>query len=65
MKAAICYEFGQPLVVEEVKLDPPQAGEVRVSAHRGRSHAPGFSHNITLNSGTRNQSSNQGSSRSD
>ncbi len=30
MKAAICYEFGQPLVVEEVKLDPPQAGEVRV-----------------------------------
>ena len=30
MKAAICYEFGQPLVIEEVKLDPPQAGEVRV-----------------------------------
>jgi len=30
MKAAICYEFSQPLVVEEVKLDPPQAGEVRV-----------------------------------
>ena len=30
MKAAVCYEFGQPLVVEEVKLDPPQAGEVKV-----------------------------------
>ena len=30
MKAAVCYEFGQPLVVEEVEIDPPQAGEVRV-----------------------------------
>ncbi len=30
MKAAICYEFGKPLVIEEVKLDPPQAGEVKV-----------------------------------
>ncbi len=30
MKAAICYEFGQPLVVEEIELAPPQAGEVRV-----------------------------------
>lgn len=29
MKAAVCYEFGKPLVVEEVQLDPPQAGEVR------------------------------------
>lgn len=30
MKAAICYEFGKPLVIEEVKLDPPQTGEVKV-----------------------------------
>ena len=30
MKAAVCYEFGQPLVVEEVSIDPPQAGEVKV-----------------------------------
>lgn len=30
MKAAICYQFGQPLVVEEVELAPPQTGEVEV-----------------------------------
>jgi len=30
MKAAICYEFGKPLVVEEVTIDPPQAGEVQI-----------------------------------
>ena len=30
MKAAVCYEFGKPLVVEEVKIDPPRAGEVKV-----------------------------------
>ena len=30
MKAAVCYEFGQPLVVEEIELDPPRTGEVRV-----------------------------------
>jgi Zn-dependent alcohol dehydrogenase len=30
MKAAVCYEFNQPLVVEEVEIDPPQAGEVKV-----------------------------------
>ena len=30
MKAAVCYELGKPLVVEEVKLDPPQHGEVEV-----------------------------------
>ncbi len=30
MKAAICTEFGKPLVVEEVGIDPPQAGEVMV-----------------------------------
>jgi S-(hydroxymethyl)glutathione dehydrogenase / alcohol dehydrogenase len=30
MKAAVCYEFGKPLVVEEVDLDPPKGREVRV-----------------------------------
>ncbi|MBN1191902.1 MAG: Zn-dependent alcohol dehydrogenase [Dehalococcoidales bacterium] len=30
MKAAVCYEFKKPLVVEEVKLDPPQKGEVKI-----------------------------------
>ncbi|MFC1942760.1 Zn-dependent alcohol dehydrogenase [Chloroflexota bacterium] len=30
MKAAICYEFGKPLVIEEVELNPPQKGEVKV-----------------------------------
>ncbi len=30
MKAAVCYEFGKPLSVEEVDLDPPQKGEVKV-----------------------------------
>ncbi|MDP6346353.1 MAG: Zn-dependent alcohol dehydrogenase [Alphaproteobacteria bacterium] len=30
MKAAVCYEFGQPLVVEDVAIEPPQAGEVMV-----------------------------------
>lgn len=30
MKAAVCYEYGKPLVVEEVRLDPPQSGEVKV-----------------------------------
>lgn len=30
MRAAVCYEFGKPLVIEDVRLDPPQAGEVRV-----------------------------------
>jgi S-(hydroxymethyl)glutathione dehydrogenase / alcohol dehydrogenase len=30
MKAAVCYDFGKPLVVEEVTLDAPQEGEVRV-----------------------------------
>ena len=29
MKAAICYEFGKPLVIEDVTLDAPQAGEVK------------------------------------
>jgi S-(hydroxymethyl)glutathione dehydrogenase/alcohol dehydrogenase len=30
MKAAVCYEFGKPLVVEEVDLAPPHKGEVKV-----------------------------------
>ena len=30
MRAAVCHEFGKPLVVEELELDPPQAGEVQV-----------------------------------
>lgn len=30
MKAAICYETGKPLVVEEVDIDPPKKDEVKV-----------------------------------
>ncbi len=30
MKAAVLWEVGQPLSVEEVELDPPKAGEVHV-----------------------------------
>ena len=30
MRAAICYDFGEPLRVEEVMLDPPQHGEVKI-----------------------------------
>ena len=30
MRAAVCYEFGQPLVVEEIEIDSPQWGELRV-----------------------------------
>jgi len=30
MKAAVCYEFGKPLVIEDVEIDPPQKGEVKV-----------------------------------
>jgi Zn-dependent alcohol dehydrogenase len=30
VKAAICYAFGQPLQIEEVEIDPPQQGEVKV-----------------------------------
>ena len=29
MKAAVCYEFGKPLVIEDIELDPPQRGEVK------------------------------------
>ncbi len=30
MKAAVCYEFGKPLVIEDIEIDPPQAGAVKV-----------------------------------
>ncbi|MDD5338316.1 MAG: Zn-dependent alcohol dehydrogenase [Dehalococcoidales bacterium] len=30
MKAAVCYEAGKPLVVEEIKLDQPKQGEVKI-----------------------------------
>jgi S-(hydroxymethyl)glutathione dehydrogenase / alcohol dehydrogenase len=30
MKAAICYEYGKPLVVEEIDIDSPEKGEVKV-----------------------------------
>jgi S-(hydroxymethyl)glutathione dehydrogenase/alcohol dehydrogenase len=30
MKAAVCYEFNKPLIVEEVVIDPPKKGEVKV-----------------------------------
>jgi S-(hydroxymethyl)glutathione dehydrogenase/alcohol dehydrogenase len=30
MKAAVCYAFGQPLIVEEVDIDPPQQSEVKI-----------------------------------
>ncbi len=30
IQAAVLHEFGKPLVVEELELDPPQAGEVLV-----------------------------------
>jgi len=30
MKAAVCYQFGAPLRVEDVRIDPPGEGEVKV-----------------------------------
>lgn len=30
MRAAVCHEFGKPLVVEDIAFDPPQQGEVLV-----------------------------------
>ena len=30
MKAAVCYESGKPLVVEEIEIDPPKKGEVKI-----------------------------------
>jgi S-(hydroxymethyl)glutathione dehydrogenase / alcohol dehydrogenase len=31
VRAAVCRAFGAPLRIEELRLDPPQAGEVRVA----------------------------------
>src|SRR5438270_4448498 len=40
MKAAVLYEPRQPLVIEDLRLDPPQAGEVRVRvAANGACHS--------------------------
>ena len=45
MKAAVCWEVGKPLVVEDVVLDPPKTGEVRVPdrrrGHLSQRRAPG------------------------
>lgn len=30
MKAAVCYQFGKPLVIEDLVLDPPETGEIKV-----------------------------------
>jgi NDMA-dependent alcohol dehydrogenase len=30
VKAAVCYEFGKPLVIDEIEIDPPRDGEVKV-----------------------------------
>jgi len=30
MRAAVLYRFGEPLVVEELKVDPPKAGEIAI-----------------------------------
>ncbi len=30
MKSAVCYGAGEPLVIEEISIDPPQRGEVKV-----------------------------------
>jgi len=30
MKAAVCYEFGKPLAIEDLEIDPPKKGEVKV-----------------------------------
>lgn len=31
LKAAVCHRFDAPLSIEDIRLDPPEAGEVRVS----------------------------------
>jgi S-(hydroxymethyl)glutathione dehydrogenase/alcohol dehydrogenase len=30
MKAAVCYEFAQPLTIEDVELDAPKHQEIKV-----------------------------------
>src|SRR5712692_11717404 len=40
MKAAVLYQAGEPLVIEDLKLAPPKAGEVRVRvAANGACHS--------------------------
>ncbi|MCS6924411.1 MAG: Zn-dependent alcohol dehydrogenase [Candidatus Binatia bacterium] len=40
MKAAVLYKVGEPLVIDELTLDPPKAGEVRVRvAANGACHS--------------------------
>ena len=55
MKAAVCREFGKPLVIEEVNLAEPQASELRVKilataiCHSDISYADGAVVNTCLN----------------
>ena len=30
MKAAVCREFGKPLIIEDLDIRPPQSGEIQV-----------------------------------
>jgi Zn-dependent alcohol dehydrogenase len=30
LKAAVCYEYGKPLVIEDIELEPPGPDEVKV-----------------------------------
>lgn len=31
MKAAVCRTFGKPLVIEDIEIAAPQAGEIKVT----------------------------------
>ncbi len=42
MKAAVLYEPGTPLVVEDLQLDPPKAGEVEESGRERSSSGIGI-----------------------
>lgn len=33
IKAAVCHEFGQPLVIEDIAIRPPQSEEIEVEVH--------------------------------
>ncbi|HBZ44298.1 MAG TPA: zinc-binding dehydrogenase [Maritimibacter sp.] len=33
IKAAVCHEFGQPLVIEDITMRPPEAEEIEVEVH--------------------------------
>ena len=35
MKAAVCHEFGKPLVIEDVELNDPEFGEVHIFYYQG------------------------------